>query len=95
MQLKTTATVDLANADETTGDTVNVGGFANVDAGNGADCLFQRVGVVAHADVGDGFAEGFAGAVTVNDCWVPVAAAYCTEKPLRLWLNVSGLTISI
>ena len=32
LQLKAMATVNLANADQTTGDTVNVGGFANVDA---------------------------------------------------------------
>jgi len=32
LQLKATATVDLANADQTTGDIVNVSGFANVDA---------------------------------------------------------------
>ena len=32
LQLKTVVTVNLANADETTGDAVNVTGFANVDA---------------------------------------------------------------
>jgi Ca2+-binding RTX toxin-like protein len=32
LQLKTTVTVNLANADQTSGDAVNVGGFANVDA---------------------------------------------------------------
>ena len=71
LQLKTVATVDLANADQTTGDAVNVSAFENVDAGaltaaQSATISGDAQGNIITGGAGNDVIDGRAGADVIS-----------------------------
>ncbi|WP_407156418.1 hypothetical protein [Bradyrhizobium sp. STM 3557] len=71
LQLKTVATVDLASADQTTGDSVNVSGFENVDASaltaaQGVSISGDALGNTITGGAGNDTIDGRAGADVID-----------------------------